>query len=157
MKKLLAATSGLALAFCALAGSTADATPGGGTTVSNELIGVLDGPTKAQQDGVRLRTREDSTVRVFTLTYAVGAYSGWHSHPGIVVATVRSGSVIQQVGCERHTWTAGQSFTEVEPHYVRNLYRKGDEGAVPAVLEITQIFPAGAATREDAPPPKCGS
>ena len=157
MKRVLALTSGTALLFCGLAGSTATAAPGSGTTPSNVVVGTLAGPAKAKQDGVTLKTRGEVKVRSFTLTYAVGGFSGWHRPPGIVVATLVSGSVVQRVGCDApRIWTAGQSFTEVAPHYVSNLYRNEGAGAVPAVLSITQIYPADApATREEVPAPHC--
>jgi quercetin dioxygenase-like cupin family protein len=159
VKRALALTSGATLLFCGLAGSTADATPGTGTTPSNQVIGTLSGPTKAKNDGITFKTKEDVKVRTFTLTYDVGGRSGWHQHPGIVIATVVSGTVVQRVGCdERNLWTAGQSFTEVAPHYVRNLYRSQTSDAVPAVLSITQIYPATyepSELREDLPAPHC--
>jgi quercetin dioxygenase-like cupin family protein len=162
VKKILAITSGTALLFCGLAGSTASATPGsaaGTVTPSNQVFGTLDGPAKAKQDGITFKSKDDVKVRTFTLTYDVGAYSGWHQHPGIVIATVVSGTVVQRVGCDKpKLWTAGQSFTEVKPHYVSNLYRSQTPGAVPAVLSITQIYPADIPTpelREDLPAPHC--
>ena len=157
MKKLLAVTSGAALVLCGLAGSTATAAPGEGTVRGDAVTGTLEGPTRAQQDGVRLRTNQDMTVTTFELTYKVGGYSGWHRHPGIVLATVKSGVVRQQVGCRTYTWRAGQSVTEVEPHFVSNRYRKAGPGAVDAVLSITQIFPADAPLppREEVDPPRC--
>src|SRR4051812_43350412 len=57
------------------------------------VIGVLDGPSKAKNDGIELKVKQDTAVRVFTLTYPVGSTSGWHSHPGVVVATVEAGTV----------------------------------------------------------------
>ena len=33
-------------------------------------------------------------------------FSGWHTHPGIVFVVVQSGSVVRQVGCTSHTYTA---------------------------------------------------
>lgn len=159
MKKTLALTSGAALLFCGLAGSTANATPPTGTTPSNQVFGTLSGPAKAKNDGITFKTSDDVKIRTFTLTYDVGGYSGWHQHPGIVVATVVSGTVVQRVGCDKpKLWTAGQSFTEVKPHYVSNLYRSQTPGAVPAVLSITQIYPADIPTpelREDLPAPHC--
>ena len=150
MKKVLALTGSAALLMSGLVGSTATAAPAPPTpavTPSNLVEGTLAGPSKAKQDGVRLKTQQDSTVRQFTLTYDPGADSGWHYHPGIVVATVLSGSVVQQVGCTRTIYTAKQSFTEVAPHRVRN------RGTVPAVLAITQIFPAGELPRENVASP----
>lgn len=103
---------------------------------SPSVIGVLDGPSKAENDGIELKVKQDTAVRVFTLTYPIGSTSGWHSHPGIVVATVESGTVRRQIGCKADMFSVGDTFTEAEPHQVTNV------GDVPAVLRITQLFPA---------------
>jgi quercetin dioxygenase-like cupin family protein len=93
-----------------------------------------------------------TTVTTFDLTYKPGAYSGWHSHPGIVIAVVQSGTVTRQVGCRTETFTAGQSFTETAPHNVSNL------GTEDAVLSITRIYPTSATvSRIEANPPVCRS
>jgi quercetin dioxygenase-like cupin family protein len=89
------------------------------------------------------------TVRTFALTYPAGADSGWHQHPGIVIAVVSEGSVTRRSGCKTETFKKGDSFTEVGPHDVTN------PGAVRAVLSITQILPKGAPTRLPADPPVC--
>jgi quercetin dioxygenase-like cupin family protein len=136
------------LLLCGVAaGAAADSPPA--THPSEDYSGTLPGPAVAKQDGISLRTRGDVTVRTFTLTYDPRADSGWHKHPGIVIAVVRSGSVERQVGCHVETFSAGDSFTEVAPHDVKNV------GSVPAVLSITQIFPIGATAREPADPPRC--
>jgi quercetin dioxygenase-like cupin family protein len=132
--------------------------PPGPTHGSVVVFGQLDVKTKAKNDGIELRTRDDTNVAVFELTYPVGSFSGWHSHPGIVIATVKSGSVKRQVGCKVKTFAAGDSFTEVEPHFVSNVYTDPEQpGAVPAVLEITQLYPGdpAAVRRFDAPAPAC--
>ena len=113
-------------------GYPSTARPVAGTSV----IGELDGPSKAKNDGIELKVKQDTAVRVFTLTYPVGATSGWHSHPGIVVATVESGTVRRQIGCKTDTFSVDDSFTEAEPHQVTNV------GKTAAVLRITQLFPA---------------
>ncbi|HEY8721090.1 cupin domain-containing protein [Pengzhenrongella sp.] len=137
--------------------AVAQAAPGQGTVATNSFTGVLDGSasdsTKATQDGVTLKTTAETSVTTFDLTYPPGSYSGWHSHPGIVIAVVRSGSVVRQVGCTSQTFTAGQSFTEVGTHYVSN------PGNVDAVLSITRIYPTSMPTKryeQDAPtcPPR---
>jgi quercetin dioxygenase-like cupin family protein len=123
------------------------------------VIGTLAGPAKARNDDITFKTEEDVKVHTFTPTYDVGGYSGWHQHPGIVIATVVFGTVVQRVGCdERKLWTTGQSFTEVAPHHVRNLYRSQTTAAVPAALSITQIYPATyepSELREDVPALHC--
>jgi quercetin dioxygenase-like cupin family protein len=147
---------------CLSVGSVAIATPVSdpppSATPGSLVFGQLDGKTKAKNDGVELRTRDDTNVAVFELTYPVGSSSGWHSHPGIVIATVKSGSVKRQVGCTVQTFTAGDSFTEVEPHFVSNVYTDpAQPDAAPAVLEITQLYPGDDPTvrRFDAPAPAC--
>ena len=137
--------------------TAAVATPGSGdTTSASSVTGRLDGtgnrPFTAEQDGVRLSAQGATDVTTFDLTYPPGSYSGWHSHPGIVVAVVRSGEVVRQTGCKRERFRPGDAFTEVGAHHVSN-----PSSTVPAVLSITRIYPAsGAATpRVDEPAPTC--
>ena len=141
------------LALSGLAASTASATPATGTSRTEFVDGILK-PGVVRADGIKLKTKEDSTVRTFTLTYDVGGESGWHEHPGIVIAVVKSGVVDRKLGCKRaERFTAGQAFTEVGPHFVSN------PGNVPAVLEITAIFPTDLTDefRRDLDKPKCHS
>jgi quercetin dioxygenase-like cupin family protein len=159
MRALAAAAAGATVAVGVLVATTAVAAPGPSPappppapTPGPVVTGTLDGGTRARQDGIALRTREDATVRTFTLTYPARAESGWHQHPGVVLATVESGSVVQRVGCRRTTWTAGQSFTEVEPHLIVN-----PSATEPAVLRITQVAPVDVPLRENVDPPRCRS
>jgi quercetin dioxygenase-like cupin family protein len=156
-KRTLAGLAVAGAAAVALGAPEAGATPGSGTSSTPPVFGTLAAHTRASQDRVQLRTRGETTVASFTLTYAVGGTSGWHRHPGIVLATVVSGAVTRQVGCSTETFRAGQSFTEVAPHLVRNVYTDpAQPGAVPAVLQITQIYPADApARRIEVDPPRC--
>lgn len=162
LRSFAAGSAVLALAASGLAGSTALATPSGGTTtVPPAPIPEysLDGPVRAHSDGIKLKTRDDAVVRSFTLTYASGGFSGWHQHPGIVLAVVQSGTVKRKLPCEHaKTFTAGQAFTEVGPHYVFNADKTADGAGTPAVLLITQIAPEGTTDkefREDLPKPRC--
>jgi len=127
------------------------------TTPPGTVTGILDGPTKAKNDGIELKVKGDVDVASFELNYPIGSFSGWHSHPGIVIANVRSGAVWRQVGCTATRFSAGEAFTEVAPHYVSNVYTIAtQDGAVPAVLEITQIYPKGETVlRQDQPAPRC--
>ena len=50
-------------------------------------------------------------------TFAPGATSGWHTHPGYLTATVMSGSVTRYAtDCTSQTFAAGQSFYETGAH-----------------------------------------
>lgn len=159
-KKLTAA----ALAGVLLGGvsaSSASATPPSvpPPTASGTSTGVLDGSDRrlfvAAQDRVALTVAVPTTVSTFDLTYQPGQFSGWHSHPGIVVAVVTSGTVERQTvtrhgRCVTEEFGVGESFTEVGPHLVRN------GGDVPAVLSITRIYPTSATQgRIDEPAPTC--
>lgn len=123
-----------------------------GPAASQIALGTLAGPSKAEKDDIELKVRTNTTVRTFTLTYPPGSSSGWHAHPGIVLAVVESGSVTRRYAdCSApQTFIAGQAFTEVPGHLVTN------PGTTDAVLRITQLFPAGTtALREDLPDPGC--
>jgi hypothetical protein len=91
-------------------------------------------------------------VIVQTITYQPGGFSGWHHHPGVVFAVVKSGQITRFKGgdCSKSTFTAGQTFVEMGEHdlvYVKN------EGSTPTEIQVTLVHPTGAAPRaeEDAP------
>lgn len=114
------------------------------------LDGSTDGPNKVSADGIELKTKRSTTIRSFDLGYPAGSHSGWHSHPGIVIAVVEEGTVVRQVGCTTETFTVGEAFTEVGPHFISN------PSTEEAVLAITQIYPTGSdPLRVDEPAPDC--
>lgn len=146
------AIAAASICIASVAMSGAQATPAGPGPAPNLptstaiAAGTLDGPVTIKQDGIKLVVENtDATVRSFDLTYPVGTYSGWHQHPGIVVAVVESGKVSRQLkGCGVTTFVAGQSFYETGPHFVWN-----PDPTVPAKLKITQIYPAGELPRAE--------
>jgi quercetin dioxygenase-like cupin family protein len=112
-------------------------------------------------DRIKLQTKDPTDVYHFQVSYAVGGFSGWHTHPGFILATVKSGKVIREVGCDEPVvYSAGDSFTESEEQpsgQVSNYYKTADAtGAQPAVIDAVQIAPAGSARRvEQAGAPDC--
>jgi quercetin dioxygenase-like cupin family protein len=154
----LAATSltTTVVAAAALGAAPATATPPVGPPVTSPSPVVehhLQRKVRAHSDGVGLKLPKGAVVRDFTLTYQPGDSSGWHEHPGVVLATVVSGSVERRLPCKRgEPFRVGDAFVEVGPHLVQNL------GAEAAVLSITQIAPkdtTGTGFREDRPEPVC--
>jgi quercetin dioxygenase-like cupin family protein len=152
------------LATTAVGSSAALATPGGGPnggpapspigTATTVASYDLDGPFYAKQDRIRLGVDVgDAKVRTFTLKYPPKSFSGWHEHPGLVLATVLSGEVTRTLqDCRPKTFKTGEAFYEQGPHYVQN------KGTVDAVLGITHIYPANANPdflREDLPTSPC--
>ena len=175
MRMKVAVGAVIALAASSAIGTAALATPPSGSPpfkslpapfktaadakASGPVTGTLDGPTRARNDGTELKTNGDVDVDVatFELNYPAGSFSGWHKHPGIVIAVVRSGAVWRQVGCTATKFSQGESFTEAAPHYVSNVVTDTKKDAT-AVLEITQLYPAGtkpADLRVDQPAPRC--
>jgi len=144
--------------YVSSAGATPPSTPP--PAASDLVSGPLDGSGRhtlhVSQDGIDLKVKGPATVATFDLTYGPLAFSGWHSHPGIVAVVVKSGTVMRTTvdkhgSCVTQTFTPGTSFTETGTHYVRN-----PSATVPAVLSITRIYPSDATqSRIDQPAPDC--
>ena len=77
--------------------------------------------------------------------------SGWHSHPGLLLITVKEGSVDwYDKDCGKHSYVTGQSFTEgAEAHDVVN------SGAANARLLIAYVVKGGEPRRRENPQPTC--
>jgi hypothetical protein len=88
------------------------------------------------------------------LVFAPGGSEGWHSHPGVVMVAVKSGTLtIYDTDCSKTTVTAGNAFVMMGPMHVR-LVR--NEGVVPVEISGTYVFPGGTPTsgyRIDQPAP----
>lgn len=116
------------------------------TNVSSEFVTLQ---MKGQQDFVTQQ-----------IVIGGGGHTGWHSHPGPVLVTVKSGALklfyANDTGCQGHVYEAGDSFIDrgdAVVHIARNV------SAVDAVeLWATYFVPgaAGSAFRLDAPDPGTG-
>jgi quercetin dioxygenase-like cupin family protein len=82
-----------------------------------------------------------------------GGRSGWHSHPGLLLITIKDGSVDwYDKDCGKRSYTAGQSFTEgAEAHNVVN------SAAGNARLLIAYIVKSGDPRRREDPQPRCAA
>lgn len=143
---VLASIAGIALA-----------TPGSGITSVNVSVGrfgEIDVKTETETHEVELRTREQSDIFVVSNTFAPGGDSGWHTHPGPSLITVKSGTITAYSGddpsCTPHVYPAGSGFVDPGGHHVHLLR---NEGSVEAVTIAVQVLPAGAVRRIDAPDP----
>src|SRR5205814_2151242 len=88
------------------------ASPPSGQHPSAVVSGTLADPLHINTDRIKFQTKEPTDFASFTVTYDPGGYSGWHTHPGIVLAVVQSGSVVRTVACESHVYNAGDAFVE---------------------------------------------
>lgn len=137
--------------------ATALATPSSGLTSSTVSLGRFGSfhlKTQAEPTNrIELKTKGDSDIYVVSNTFAPGATSGWHTHPGPSLITVKSGTITAYEGddptCTAHSYTAGQGFVDAggaDVHLLRN------QGTVDAVTVAVQILPAGAPRRIDVTP-----
>lgn len=146
---------GVAVLGCALiAWRVAWATTGQGIVTT-----IISGPTqlpeidvKSGADDVKIKTKQLSDVYVVLNTIAPGGHTGWHSHPGPSIISVKAGTATEYHGDEPntpHVHAAGSSFVDdgEHSHIVRN------EGNTPLELVAFQILPAGAPRRIDQPQP----
>ena len=106
-----------------------------------------------------LVTTGPSDFVVQDVALAAGGYSGWHSHPGPVLITVKRGTATctdaRDGHCRASTYPAGSAFVEpaAVPHAVVNTSSSED-------LELvnTYIVPVGVPTRhEEGQPEVCPS
>jgi quercetin dioxygenase-like cupin family protein len=93
-------------------------------------------------------------VRTAQNTISPGGSSGWHSHPGIVLVTVKTGTVtFYSRDCSFNVYPTGASFVEREgdgPGLARN------EGGVDAIVVATFIaFPGTTVFRVGEGNPGC--
>jgi len=101
---------------------------------------------------VTLEDRGQSEFYFQDFAVRPGGRTGWHSHPGLLLITVKEGSVDwYDKDCKKRTFTAGQSFTEAaEAHNVVN------SGPGNARLLVAYVVKSGAPRRIENPQPKCG-
>ena len=96
----------------------------------------------------------DSDVYIVQNTFPAGAHTGWHTHPGPSLVTVKAGTITayeaNALNCTPKIYRTGDSFTDLgcgDVHLLRN------EGLVCAVTIAVQIIPAGQPRRIDAAQP----
>ena len=140
------------------------------TYISN--LSAVKAPTQAQTDALKtytdrladLKTRPQTAINLqskgsvdvanVTVNVAPGGDSGWHTHPGIVFVTVKSGTItFYNQTCVGTVHAAGTSFTEANgdgPGIARN-----ESTTVPVELVVTYVVPTGAALRIDTPVAPC--
>ena len=97
---------------------------------------------------------DDADIYVVDTTVPPGGNSGWHTHPGPSIVSVKSGTATVYDGddpsCTPVTYPAGTGFVDVgggHVHLVRNA------GNVQLELIAFQMIPAGGVRRIDAADP----
>ncbi len=107
-----------------------------------------------QSGQLRQQTKGLSDVYVQSNTWAPGASTGWHMHPGQSLIIVTAGTVTDYEGhdseCKPHVYSRGMGFIDPGGEHVHNLR---NEGEVEAKTIAIQFIPADAARRIDVPDP----
>ena len=79
-----------------------------GFTPTTLVTGTLNNAVEVNHDRVKFQTKDPTDVRVQKIVFAAGGYSGWHHHPGVVIATVASGAVtFTESDCSSTTYGPG--------------------------------------------------
>ena len=155
-RRLVIAAVGIAMVGTVAA--VALGSPGSGR-VMTLLVAKADNNETVQlnSDRIKFQTKGPTDVRVQTITFAPGGYSGWNHKPGFNLVAVLSGEVTKfDSHCNGTTYGPnspnGAVFVEYgdEPEEVRNM------SSAPATVYATQVAPDAdpAVFRiEDDPPP----
>jgi quercetin dioxygenase-like cupin family protein len=131
----------LALVLSVLFGGTVFATASSGFHGTILSRGTISERVHAHTSAVTLKTKKSVDVVTATVTFDALGSSGWHAHPGVVLVTVVSGSlVVYDEDCEATVQAAGSAFVESgdDAGLVRN-----ESATTPAVVNVTYIVPAG--------------
>jgi len=95
------------------------ATPGSHATSTLLSAGTFTSNAHANQSA-------NADAQIVDVAFDPGGYTGWHSHPGVEVGTVKSGAVtlkrVRDGECRINTYTAGQAFV---------AYQFGDKALEP--------------------------
>jgi quercetin dioxygenase-like cupin family protein len=159
IKRLVLPAVFLALA-AAIVAAAAFATGSTGTITRDNLAqSTMSESWNINADRIKFFNKDEVKLLVQKVTYAPGADSGWHLHPGMVVVTVANppaltgAQVTRYVGCSSHTYAAGQSFIENGEQVPGKIV---NTGSVEAVLYATFIVPADGGFSDASPPePSC--
>ncbi|MGH3980625.1 MAG: cupin domain-containing protein [Pseudonocardiaceae bacterium] len=128
--------------------AAAQATPGSGVTGTVLAQGTTN-------SGFRLETHGSSEFVVRHITIQPGGSTGWHYHPGTLLAVVQQGALTRiDADCQSAVYVAGQSL--VEPSGSRHVHIGRNLGTEPAELYVTYVNPIGSPLSVDAPDPGCG-
>lgn len=158
LRKLNPATAMGAIVAVGSLGTSALASPPSGVTIENLATGKLIGSDQENSDRVKFQTKDDTATLVQKLTFSPGAYSGWHHHPGIVIVTVKEGTIrLMQSDCSTRDYgpgsTDGSVFIEGEQRVHEARSANG------AVVYATYVAPNASPPvfRVENQPPMCAT
>ena len=120
------------------------ATPGSGATSTLLSAGTFSSNAHAKQTA-------NADAQIVDVAFAPGGFTGWHSHPGAEVVTVKSGAVtlkrVRDGECRINTYTAGQAFVA----YPQDTFIVMNASATDSAEMVVVLFdiPTGGPNRID--------
>lgn len=138
---LLAPLAGSASQSSAASSAAQSQVAAGAPVVELLSRGTVAQPFEAEAHGIELEAERPIDVATAHLTFAPGASTGWHKHPGPTVVTVTAGELtVTSRRCQRHTYEAGEVFVEKGPQ--AHLAVNTGTGTTESI--VTFFAPAGA-------------
>ena len=140
----------------ALVVGAALATPPKDATVTPLTRATL-GKFEANNDGIEVESEQRSAdIAIAKVVLKPGGSTGWHSHPGVTLVSVASGTVAgYDKKCEKTVYKAGEGFADLASndagHVVRN---KGNEKAVLYATFLVPTNTTDEGLRIDEPKPQ---
>ncbi len=141
-RKIRSAVRGpvLALALVGIFAGTALATPPSQFVGTPLAKGTMAGAVQRNVGDIKFQTKGAVVFNVVSVNVAPGGTSGWHSHPGLVLVTVKQGTItFYDQNCNATVRPAGTSFMEADGDGPGLAHNEGD---VDAILYVTFIAPA---------------
>lgn len=98
----------VAVALVGTLGAVALGSSGSGTSSTTIVTANFDHTAQQNSDSVKFQTKSPTDVRIQELVFAPGGFSGWHHHPGIILVSVKSGTVtLWNSDCSSTTYGPG--------------------------------------------------
>jgi quercetin dioxygenase-like cupin family protein len=145
----------LAVTVLAVVVGAALATPPNKGASTTLITRATLGKFEAKGDGIQVESeRRSADLAIAKVVIEPGGSTGWHHHPGVGPAAVKSGAVtFYDEDCEKTVYKAGEGFLEShdDPMLVRN---RGNSKAVFYVAFIIPTSTTDEGLRIDDPQPK---
>ena len=154
---VLAGGLAAALMVTVVLSELAKATPSSGSTSTVLGPPALFSPFKIKRKGpsewgIEIEAKQGLEIVTQQIVFAVGAQSGWHTHPGPVFISVKEGTMtFYEEDCSSRVLSAGEGFLDVGEH--AHLAR--NESGAQATNIVTYFVPPNtpvAALRDSSPP-----
>ena len=153
-KQLRCAGAMFGIAAIATTGPVASASPGAGVTPETFATSRLLEDSHINHDRVKFETKDPTNVRVQRLTFAPGARTGWHHHPGLVIVAVQSGLVTLTDSDCHTTRTYGPGSPNGSVFVEGDAHAHEASSAAGATVYVTYVVPSDVFRIED-PVPAC--